>query len=152
MTIDEKLKELGIDLPGVAPAAGAYVPSVRTGNLVFVSGQLPSHSGKVLITGKVGQEVELEHAHEAARLCTINALAAVRAEIGALDQINHIVRLEVFVQSAPDFSDQAQVANGASQLLQDIFGDIGRHARQAVGVPELPLNAAVELSMIVEIK
>ncbi len=152
MSIENKLRELGIDLPEPAPAAGAYVPTIRTGNLVFVSGQLPSHSGKVLVTGKVGQEVELEHAHEAARLCAVNALAAIKGETGSLDVVKQIVRLEVFVQSAPGFSDQAQVANSASQLLQELFGDAGKHARQAVGVAELPLNAAVELSMIVEVE
>ena len=152
MSIEEKLTELGISLPGVTPPAGDYVPTVKSGNLLFVSGQLPSRSGKVLIAGKVGREIEQVHAQDAAKLCTINALAAIKSQIGSLDQIRQIVRLEVYVNSAPGFTDQSQVANGASQLLNDIFGQAGQHTRVAIGVTELPLNAAVELAMCVETK
>ena len=152
MTIEEKLHKMGIALPSVAPSIGAYIPTVQSGNLLFISGQLPSHNGKILIAGKVGQEVELEHAQDAARLCTINALAAIKAKLGSLEQVSRIVRLEVFVNSAHGFTDQAQVANGASHLLHEIFSPNGQHARIALGVAELPLNAAVELAMIVEIK
>jgi enamine deaminase RidA (YjgF/YER057c/UK114 family) len=152
MTIETKLTEMGITLPSVAPSVGAYISGVRSGNLLFISGQLPSHGGKVLISGKVGQEVMLDHARDAARLCAINALAAVKDHLGSLEKVEQIVRLEVFVNSAPGFTDQPQVANGASQMLHEVFGSAGRHARLAVGVSELPLNAAVELAMIVEIK
>ncbi len=152
MTIKTKLAEMGITLPSVAPSVGAYISGVRSGNLLFISGQLPSHGGKVLISGKVGQEVTLDHSRDAARLCAINALATVKDHLGSLESIEQIVRLEVFVNSAPGFTDQPQVANGASQMLHELFGAAGRHARLAVGVSELPLNAAVELAMIVEIK
>ena len=152
MTIETKLAEMGITLPSVAPSVGAYISGVRSGNLLFISGQLPSHGGKILISGRVGQEVTLDHARDAARLCAINALAAVKDHLGSLEKLERIVRLEVFVNSAPGFTDQPQVANGASQMLHEVFGSAGRHARLAVGVSELPLNAAVELAMIVEIK
>jgi len=152
MTIETKLADMGITLPTVAPAVGAYISGVRSGNLLFISGQLPSHGGRILISGKVGQEVILEHAQDAARLCAINALAAVKDHIGSLENVKQIVRLEVFVNSAPGFTEQPQVANGASKLLHEIFGSVGQHARLTVGVAELPLNAAVELAMIVEIK
>lgn len=152
MTIETKLAEMGITLPSVAPAVGAYISGVRSGNLLFISGQLPSHGGKILISGKVDQEVILEHARDAARLCAINALAAVKDHLGSLEKVQRIVRLDVFVNSAPGFTEQPKVANGASQILHEIFGPAGRHARIAVGVSELPLNAAVELAMIVEIK
>ncbi len=152
MTIETKLAEMGITLPSVAPSVGAYISGVRSGNLLFISGQLPSHGGKILISGRVGQEVTLDHARDAARLCAINALAAVKDHLGSLEKVERIVRLEVFVNSAPGFTDQPQVANGASQMLHEVFGSAGRHARLAVGVSELPLNAAVELAMIVEIK
>ena len=152
MSIEEKLSELGITLPSVAPSVGVYVPVVQSGNLLFVSGQLPSRGGKFLIAGKVGQEIELAHAKDAAKFCVINGLAAIQSQIGSLEKITQIVRLEVFVNSAPGFTDQAQVANGASQLLKEIFGSAGGHARIAVGVSELPLNAAVELAMTVEVR
>ena len=152
MTIETKLAEMGITLPSVAPSVGAYISGVRSGNLLFISGQLPSHGGKILISGRVGQEVTLDHARDAARLCAINALAAVKDHLGSLEKLERIVRLEVFVNSAPGFTAQPQVANGASQMLHELFGSAGRHARLAVGVSELPLNAAVELAMIVEIK
>jgi enamine deaminase RidA (YjgF/YER057c/UK114 family) len=152
MSIETKLHDLGISLPSVAPAVGAYIPAVQSGNLLYISGQLPSHSGKILIAGKVGQEVELDHAQDAARLCAINALAAMKGHLGALEKVKQIVRLEVYVQSAPGFAEQAHVANGASQLLHKVFGPAGQHARVAVGVAELPLNAAVELALIAEVE
>jgi len=151
MSIETKLREMGIDLPSAPAAVGAYIAAVRTGNLLYISGQLPSHSGKILITGKVDQEVQVGHARDAARLCAINALAVIKAEVGTLERVRQIVRLEVFVNSAAGFTNQAQVANGASQLLHELFGPAGQHARLAVGVSDLPLNAAVELAMIVEI-
>ena len=152
MGIEEKLNELGISLPPASTPAGAYLPAVECGKLVFVSGQLPMFNGKVQFSGKVGREVNLEQAQEAARLCAVNALAALEAQVGSLDSIRRIVRLEIFVNSAESFSEQAQVANGASNLLGEIFGDAGQHARLTVGVAELPLGAAVELALIAEIK
>jgi len=150
MTIAEKLDELGISLPAPAAAVGAYVPAARVGKLVFISGQLPYKEGRLAFGGKVGARIDLDSAQEAARLAAINALAALNAELGSLEHVRRIVRLEVFVNSAAGFTDQAKVANGASLLLTDLFGPAGRHARLAIGVAELPLDAAVELAMIVE--
>jgi len=148
--INVRLSELGITLPKVTKPVAAYVNTVESGNLIFVSGQLPMREGKVVFTGKVGRDVELSEAQEAARLCAINALAAIEAQLGSLEKVRRIVRLEVFVNSAAGFTGQSQVANGASLLLQQVFGDAGRHARMAVGVAQLPLNAAVEVAVIVE--
>ena len=152
MSIEEKLNELGISLPPAPTPVGAYVPAIQSQKLVFVSGQIPMFNGKVQFSGKVGREVNLEQAQEAARLCAVNALAVLRSQQGSLDSIRRIVRLEVFVNSAENFTDQSQVANGASNLLGEIFGNAGQHARLAVGVSELPLGAAVELALIAEIK
>jgi enamine deaminase RidA (YjgF/YER057c/UK114 family) len=148
--VNVRLSELGITLPKVTKPVAAYVNTVESGNLIFVSGQLPIREGKVVFTGTVGRDVELNQAQEAARLCAINALAAIEAQLGSLEQVRRIVRLEVFVNSAPEFTGQSQVANGASLLMQQVFGDAGRHARMAVGVAQLPLNAAVEVAVIVE--
>ena len=150
--INVRLSELGITLPEVATPVAAYVNVVESGNLIFVSGQLPKRDGKVIFTGKVGRDIELAEAQKAAQLCAINALAAIEAQLGSLEQVNRIVRVEVFVNSSTGFTGQSQVANGASLLLQQVFGDAGRHARMAVGVAELPLNATVEVAMIVEKK
>lgn len=147
--IGAKLDELGIELPEIARPVAAYVNIVRSGKLLFVAGQLPIREGRVLFTGKVGRDVDLEQAQEAARLCVINALVALKDELGSLGNIRRIARVEVYVNSAPGFTGQSQVANGASMLLQRIFGDVGKHARIAVGVAELPLNATVEVAMIV---
>ena len=150
MNPEQKLHEMGITLGDVAPAAGAYVPAVRTGNLLFVSGQLPWQDGKIACTGKIGPQDDLAQSQEAARLAVINALAVIKAELGSLAPVTRIVRVEAFVNSAPGFTDQAQVANGASLFLHEVFGPPGRHARLAVGVAELPLNATVEIALIVE--
>ncbi len=147
-----RLSELGITLPKVTTPVAAYVNVVESGNLIFVSGQLPMREGKVIYTGKVDRDIELAQAQKAARLCAINALAAIKAQLGSLDKVNRIVRIEVFVNSSAGFTGQSQVANGASLLLQQVFGDAGRHTRMAVGVAQLPLNAAVEIAMIVEKK
>ena len=152
MSIEEKLNELGISLPPTPTPVGAYVPAVPCQKLVFISGQIPMFNGKVQFSGKVGREVDLEQAQEAARLCAVNALSALQAQVGSLDSIRRIVRLEIFVNSAKNFTDQSQVANGASNLIGEIFGDAGQHARLTVGVSELPLGAAVELALIAEIK
>ena len=146
------MSELGIVLPEVARPVAAYVNTVEAGNLVFVSGQLPIRNGKVVFTGKVGRDIETVEAQKAARLCAVNALAALKAQLGSLEKVKRIVRLEVFVNSADGFTGQSLVANGASELLQQVFGKAGRHTRMAVGVAELPLNAAVEAAMIVEKK
>jgi len=152
MSIQKKLDELGIILPTASDPLGAYVPVVQSGNLLFVSGQVPMMDGRVAFAGKVGQEINMTQAHEAVRLCVVNALAAINDHLGSLDAIARIVRLEVFVNSAEGFTEQAQVANGASQMLHSIFGPIGRHARLAIGVAELPANAVVEIAMIAEKK
>lgn len=150
MTTLEKLRELGLELPPVAEPVGAYVPAARSGKFIFTAGQLPTRDGKLLAEGKVPTDVPLEAASGAARQACLNALAAAAAAAGGLDAIARIVRVNVSVNSAPGFTDQAKVANGASELLGWLFGDAGRHSRCAVGVAELPLNAPVELDLIVE--
>ncbi len=150
-TPEQRLEELGLAVPAVAKPVASYVPAVRSGNHVFTSGQLPMRDGQLITTGKVGAEVSAEEAVECARQCALNALAAVRAEIGELSNIKRIVKVTAFVASTPDFTGQPGVANGASELFGDVFGDIGQHARSAVGVPVLPLDAPVEVELIVEI-
>ena len=149
-TPEERLADLGLEVPDVAKPVASYVPAVRSGNHVFTSGQLPMRSGQLITTGKVGAGVTAEQAAECAQQCALNALAAIRAEV-ALDQITRIVKLVVFVASAPDFTGQAGVANGASHLVGEVFGDAGVHARSAVGVAVLPLDAPVEVEMTVEV-
>lgn len=144
----ERLAELGLSLPPVPTPAAAYVPAVRTGDLVYSSGQVPMVDGQVAYTGKVGAEVSLEQAQAAAQICALNALAAVAGEAGGIDQIEQIVKVVVFVASAPDFSGQAQVGNGASEVLGKIFGPAGQHARSAVGMAVLPLDVPVEVEII----
>jgi len=150
-TPTERLAELGLTLPGVAAPLAAYVPTVRVGDLVYTSGQLPSVEGKLSALGKVGASVTSETAAECAGLATLNALAAVAAEVGGLDAVARVVKVVVFVASDPSFTGQAQVANGASQLLGDVFGGAGKHARSAVGVAVLPLDAPVEVELVVEV-
>lgn len=150
-TPEERLAELGLTVPEVAKPVAAYIPAVRSGNLVFTSGQLPMREGRLVTAGKVGGEVTAEEAVECARQCALNALAAVRAEIGDLSQVRRVVKVVAFVASTPDFTGQPGVANGASQLLGDVFGDAGQHARSAVGVPVLPLDAPVEVELVVEV-
>lgn len=150
MTLDERLKALGLELPPTPKPVGAYVPAVRAGNLVFTAGQLPIHGGLLVATGKVPTQTPLEKAQAAARQACLNALAAVKS-VAPLEQVKRIVRLNVFVNSAAGFTDQAKVANGASELLVELFGEAGRHTRCAVGAAELPLNAPVELDLVVEL-
>jgi enamine deaminase RidA (YjgF/YER057c/UK114 family) len=151
MTPEERLAELGLAVPEVAAPVAAYIPAVRSGNHVFTSGQLPMREGQLMATGKVGGEVSQEEAVACARQCALNALAAVRAELGDLSQVRRVVKVVAYVASTPDFTGQPLVANGVSELLGDVFGDIGRHARSAVGVPVLPLDAPVEVELVVEI-
>ncbi len=148
--ITERLAELGIALPAVTKPLAAYVPAVRTGNLVYTAGQLPLVDGELAHTGKTGAEVTPEHARVAARICALNALAAVDSLVG-VDSITRIVKVVGFVASAPGFSGQPGVINGASELLGEVFGEAGAHARSAVGVSELPLDAPVEVELIVEV-
>jgi enamine deaminase RidA (YjgF/YER057c/UK114 family) len=149
-TPEERLAQLGFDVPDVAKPVASYIPAVRSGNHVFTSGQLPMRSGELITTGKVGGSVTPDQAVECAQQCALNALAAIRAEV-PLEQVRRVVKLVVFVASTPEFTGQPQVANGASELVGEVFGDAGRHARSAVGVSVLPLDAPVEVEMIVEV-
>jgi enamine deaminase RidA (YjgF/YER057c/UK114 family) len=150
-TPTERLVELGLTLPEVVPPVAAYVPAVRTGNYVYVSGQLPMANGQLLAVGKVGADVTPEAAKEAAQACALNALAAAASVAGGLDAIKRIVKVLGFVASAPDFTGQPGVVNGASELFGKVFGEAGKHARSAVGVSALPLDAAVEVELIAEV-
>jgi enamine deaminase RidA (YjgF/YER057c/UK114 family) len=147
----EKLAELGLTLPPVAAPVAAYVPAVRSGGFVYTSGQLPTVNGKLPAVGKVGGEVSAADAAGLARTCALNALAAAASAAGGLDQIRRIVKVTGFVASAVGFSGQPQVVNGASELFIEVFGEDGKHARSAVGVAELPLNAPVEVELIAEV-
>ncbi|WP_280194740.1 RidA family protein [Nocardia farcinica] len=147
----ENLDRLGVTLPAVAAPVAAYIPAIRTGSLVYTSGQLPFVDGELSAVGKVGAEVSLETAKEAARLCALNGLAAVH-DLISLDEVTRIVKVVGFVASAPGFTDQPIVVNGASELLGEVFGEAGVHARSAVGVAELPKNAPVEVELVVEVR
>ena len=151
MNHTERLAELGITLPPVPKPVGSYVPALRTGSLVLTSGQLPMRDGALVHTGKVPRDTPLEAAADAASIAVLNAVAAAAEAAGGLDSITRVVRVCVFVNSSPGFVEQPKVANGASDLLAKIFGDAGRHVRSAVGVAELPLDAAVELELVVEV-
>jgi enamine deaminase RidA (YjgF/YER057c/UK114 family) len=149
--VADRLAELGLTLPEVAAPVAAYVPAVRNGNLVWTSGQLPLVDGKLLAAGKVGADVDPDAAKELARTCALNALAAVASVVGDLDAVQRVVKVVGFVASDPSFTGQPGVVNGASELLGDVFGDAGRHARSAVGVAALPLDAPVEVEVVVEV-
>ena len=148
--IEDRLKELGLQLPTLTKPVAAYVPAIVTGNLVFTAGQLPFVDGKLEATGKVGAEVTAEDAAKLARTCVLNALAAASSVIGSLDRVTRIVKVVGFVASTPDFTGQPAVVNGASELLGEVFGEPGQHARSAVGVAALPLDAPVEVELILE--
>lgn len=150
-TPEERLVELGLELPEVPAPVAAYVPTASTGPLVFTSGQLPLRSGELIADGLVGHQVTPEEATMCAQQCALNAIAAVAAEVGELSRVRRVVKAVVYVASAPDFTGQPQVANGASELLGEVFGDAGRHARSAVGVAVLPLGAPVEVDLVVEV-
>ncbi|MGH3276259.1 MAG: RidA family protein [Streptosporangiaceae bacterium] len=147
----ERLAALGLTLPEVTRPLAAYVPAVRTGSYVYVSGQLPMIHGELQATGKVGAQVDIERARAMARICGLNALAAAAAAAGGLDAITRIVKVTGFVASSPDFTEQAQVVNGASELFVEVFGEAGRHARSAVGMAVLPRDTPVEVELIAEV-
>jgi enamine deaminase RidA (YjgF/YER057c/UK114 family) len=149
---EERLAALGLVLPKVSPPLAAYVPAVRTGDYVYTAGQLPVVDGQLLATGKVGADIGAVEASALARTCALNALAAVASVTGGLDAIRRIVKVTGFVASAPSFTQQAQVINGASELLIEVFGEAGRHARSAVGMAVLPLDAPVEVELIAEVR
>jgi enamine deaminase RidA (YjgF/YER057c/UK114 family) len=151
MNREARLKELGITLPDLPKPLGSYVPFVRTGNLIFISGMLPLKEGKLLASGRVGEAVMLDDAVQCARTAAINSLAVVKSAAGSLDLVRRCVKVTAFVASAPDFVDQPRVVNGASDLMFEVFGDAGKHARAAVGVSILPMNAPVEIEFIFEV-
>jgi enamine deaminase RidA (YjgF/YER057c/UK114 family) len=150
-TPEEKLAVLGLTVPEVVPPVAAYQPTSRSGNLVFTAGQLPMRDGAPIATGKLGAGVSEEQGYECARQCALNALAAIKAEVGELSAVKRVVKAVVFVASSPDFTGQPKVANGASELLGEVFGDAGKHARSAVGVAVLPLDVPVEVELVVEV-
>ena len=150
-SVEDRLKELGYELPTVPSPAGSYVPATHADNLLFTAGQLPFREGQLPYTGKVGENVSVEEAKEAARLCALNALAAVEAEAGSLTNLRRVVKVTGYVASAAGFNDQPEVMNGASDFLGQVFGEKGLHVRSAVGVAELPLDAPVEVELIVEL-
>jgi enamine deaminase RidA (YjgF/YER057c/UK114 family) len=150
--VENRLSELGLLLPEAPKPVAAYIPAKQSGKLVFTAGQLPMVNGELISKGFLGQEVAIEDANKAARVCTLNALAAIKGVIGDLDQIKQIVRVVGYVASIPTFTQQPAVVNGASELLLEIFGDAGKHARSAVGMAVLPLNASVEIELTVEVE
>mgnify|MGYP000980429798 FL=1 len=151
MSFDAKLQALHIELPMAPKPVANYVPVVRAGDLLFLSGVLPSRDGQLILTGKLGQGITIEQGMEAAKVAALNALAIVRSEVGSLDKVKRIVKMVGHIASAPGFTDQPQVLNGASDLLVQIFGETGKHARVAVGAAELPRQAPVEIELIVQV-
>ena len=151
MSYETKLKELGLTLPAPPKPVANYVPAVRAGNLLFLSGVLPSREGQLVMTGKLGENLTVQQGVEAARMAVLNGLSIVRSEAGLLDRVKRIVKMVGYIASAPGFTDQPQVLNGASDLLVSLFGEAGRHARVAVGAAELPRMAPVEIELIVEL-
>jgi enamine deaminase RidA (YjgF/YER057c/UK114 family) len=150
--VESKIEQIGLSLPGAPKPVAAYIPAKQTGNLVFTAGQLPMVNGELISKGLLGQDVEIDEANKAARICTLNALAAIKGVIGDLDRIKQIVRVVGYVASVPTFTQQPAVVNGASELLLEIFGENGKHARSAVGMAVLPLNASVEIELTVEVE
>ena len=150
-TIEKRLSELGVTLPVAAAPAANYLPFMRSGNLLFTAGQLPLKDGKLIASGLLGRDLDVAAGKEAAKYCAINILAQAKAALGSLDQIGKVVKITVFVASAPDFTEQHLVANGASDFLVAVLGEAGKHARSAVGTASLPLNAPVEIEAIIEV-
>jgi enamine deaminase RidA (YjgF/YER057c/UK114 family) len=151
MSPEDKLKKLGIELPEAPSPLGSYIPIVRTGNLLFLSGVLPLRNGKLMRTGRVGESVSLDEARDDARTAAINALSVLKANIGSLNKVKRCVKITGYVASAPDFTEQPKVLNATSDLMFEIFGEAGRHARAAIGVNVLPLNSPVEIEFIFEV-
>ena len=151
MSPEKKLKELGIELPEAPTPIGSYIPALRTGNLVFLSGILPLRLGKLIKQGKVGKDLGVDEAREEARTATINALSVLKAHVGSLDKVTRCVKIAGYIASSPDFTEQPKVLNAASDLLFEIFGEKGRHVRAAVGVNVLPLNSPIEIEFIFEV-
>jgi enamine deaminase RidA (YjgF/YER057c/UK114 family) len=152
LSFEERIKDLGLHLPRIPEPVASYVPAVLAGDIIYVSGQLPLIEGKIRLQGKLGDEITVEEGREAAKICTLNCLASAKSVIGSLDNIERVVKVTGFIACAPGFSQQPQVLNGASNILIEIFGDVGRHSRSAVGVSSLPLNAPVEVEMILKIR
>jgi enamine deaminase RidA (YjgF/YER057c/UK114 family) len=152
MSVEEKLTALGLTLPEAPQPAGAYLRARKTGNLLFVAGQLPLADGKIQYSGKVGSDLSLEEGYEAAKLCALNVLGIIKAELGSLEKIVQLVRVAGYVCSAEDFTDQPKVVNGASDLFNSVLGEAGGHARLAIGVISLPLGGAVEVEVIAEVR
>ena len=148
--VENRLAELGQTLPQVATPAGSYLPAMISGNLVFTAGQIPLIDGKLMASGKLGADIDAERGAQIAERCALNALAAIKSVLGDLDRVKQVVKVVGFVASVPEFTAQPSVINGASEFLQQVFGDAGKHARSAVGVPVLPLDAPVEVELIVE--
>lgn len=151
MSAESRLSELGVELPAAPSPVASYVPAVRSGNLLFVSGQGPTRDGRPVITGKLGGELDENQGREAARLCALNLLAVTRSQLGSLDAVTRVVKLLAWVASTSDFDRQPFVINAASDLLNEVFGERGRHARSAVGTNQLPFDIPVEIEMIVEV-
>lgn len=151
MKAEEQIQALGIELPPASPPGAKYIPVKQVGNILFVAGQVPFVNGELFVKGKVGGEVTMEEAEEAARLCIINMMAALKDYLGDLDRVKNVVKIQVFVNSKTGFVKQHIVANAASQLLYDVFGEKGRHARTAVGTNQLPMDAPVEIEAIIEV-
>jgi enamine deaminase RidA (YjgF/YER057c/UK114 family) len=149
---EEKLKELGIELPPAPKPLGSYIPAVRAGNLVFISGMLPMKDGRLTHQGKVGRDVTVDGAREAARTAAINALSVLKAQTVRLEKVRRCVKVSGYVASAPDFTEQPRVLNAASDLMAEVFGEGGRHARAAVGVPVLPMDSPVEIEFLFEVE
>ncbi len=151
MGVEGRILQLGLELPPPPQPVASYVPVVVSGGLAFLSGQVPMAEGRLLWTGRLGAELDVEGGAQAARRCALQGLSALREALGSLDRVRRIVKVTVWVASAPGFTDQPKVANGASDLLVEVFGELGRHARAAVGAPELPLGAPVEMDLIAEV-
>ena len=151
MKVNEKLKQLGLQIPEAPKPLASYVPALKVGDLVYTAGQIPMQNGTLKYKGKVGETVSVEDAVEAAKICAINCISAVKSVINDLENIDRIVKVTVFVASAEGFNEQPKVANGASDLLAEIFGENGKHVRSAVGVSELPIDAPVEIEMVVKV-
>jgi enamine deaminase RidA (YjgF/YER057c/UK114 family) len=150
--VEDRLKSLGMVLPEVPAPLAAYVPAKKVGQVIFTAGQLPLLKGELICKGLLGQDVDIEQAYQAARICTLNALAAIKGVVKDLDQIVQVVRVVGYVASTSTFTQQPAIVNGASELLLEIFGEVGKHARSAIGVASLPLNASVEIELTVEVK